>query len=134
MPYQLPGGDGGGSSWFSGLGGMNPATWTLGGDQPIGGLGAGMLGLGALGTLGGAVSSWMQQQRQNQLFKQAQDPNYWQKFYTPANDAYIQNLQRMVNQGLALRGIQGGGEANLAVARAMSENEFQRQQQAQQQA
>ncbi len=82
----------------------------------LGGLGYGMLGLGALSDAFGAYSQYSQQQKMRELYKRQQDPAY---IMGQANQYYGQNLANLqsalpqlerasINPEIAMRGISGG--------------------------
>lgn len=108
------------------------------------GLGFGSLGLGLAGDIFSAYSNWQAQKRQREMFDQMraysqrmQDPNYIASqvnaLYQPLQGQALDQVNRMMNANLALRGLSGGGGyANLESARALAEQDLQRRQMAMQ--
>lgn len=69
---------------------------------------AGSLGMGGLDMLMGALSRNRYANQMDQYRKQAMDAGGWQRWYQPLSENALEQINRGVNGGLALRGIQDG--------------------------
>ena len=91
---------------------------------------SGSLGLGALDMLMGALSRNRYGNQMEDYRKQAMDAGGWQRFYQPMSENAMEQINRGINGGLALRGIQDGQAGTRHAADAWAAIEAGRQNQA----